>query len=132
MTGAAGAGLAYGAAAFALGFVFGALRVLFVAPALGPVGAVLVELPLMLGLLWPLCRWLVERWRIADRAWPRIAMGATAFACLLAAEYALAILGFGQSLSEVIAGLTRPEGLLGLAGQIGFAAFPWLQIRRPA
>ena len=124
------AGVMYGAAAFALGFVFGALRVGLIAPAVGPVAAVLIELPLMLVLLWPIGHRLAQRWNVPGKTRPRLAMGATALAILITAECALGVIGFNRTWTEVIAGMTRPEGWLGLAGQVIFAAFPWLQARR--
>jgi hypothetical protein len=54
---------------FALGFLLGSIRVLFVAPQIGVLGATLLEVPLMLAAASFLCRWAVGRlrWRRARR-----------------------------------------------------------------
>lgn len=48
----AGAGLAYWAVVFALGFVLGTIRVTWVIPAVGLMPATLLELPIILGASW--------------------------------------------------------------------------------
>ena len=55
------AGAAYFAIVFAVGFVLGALRVTFLAPAVGPLPAVALELPVMLAASWWTCGWLMRR-----------------------------------------------------------------------
>lgn len=118
------AGAAYFAIVFAAGFVLGTVRTLLLAPAVGPVAAVAMELPVMLGLAWIACGRLVRRFAIPS-GWPaRLVMGGVAFALLMAAEAALAILAFGQSPAAYLAGLTTQAGLLGLAGQVAFALIP--------
>ena len=57
-------------------------------------------------------------------------MGAVAFAVLMAAEFGLAGLVFGRSLDEQLAGYGSAPGAIGLAAQIGFAAFPVVQVWR--
>ncbi len=123
------AGLVYFLLVFAAGFVFGALRVTFVAPALGPFLAVLLELPLMLALSWFVCRAVIRRCAVPRDVSARALMGAVAFALLIAAELALAVFGFGATLSNALAAWRTPAGALGLAGQAVFAAFPLL-VRR--
>ena len=115
------AALAYVAPVFAAGFGLGTLRVLLVAPALAELTAVALELPVMLA-----ARWAVARFAVPAEAAPRLAMGALAFLCLMLAEAALASLAFGQSPGAFLGALATPAGALGLAGQAGFAAMPWL------
>uniref|UniRef100_UPI0013D942F5 hypothetical protein n=1 Tax=Sandarakinorhabdus rubra TaxID=2672568 RepID=UPI0013D942F5 len=55
----------------------------------------------------------------------RAVMGGTAFLWLMAAELGLS-LAFGRTAGEHLAALLAPAGLLGLAGQILFAALPLL------
>ncbi|HRK23480.1 MAG TPA: hypothetical protein PLQ11_00860 [Beijerinckiaceae bacterium] len=124
------AGFVYGAAAFALGFLFGVIRVSLVTPRIGPLWAVLVEVPVMLVLLWPLARRIASHWLVAVAFAPRLAMGTAALATLLTAEVALGMIGFNQGLDDVVGRLASPEGLFGLAGQIAFASFPCWQMRR--
>ena len=118
-------GLGYFAAVFAAGFAMGTLRVLVIAPRLGEVPAVLLELPVMLAVAWLVCGWLVRgRDLTAGQA---ALMGAVAFACLMLAEAALSVLVFARSLSDHIALYAQAPHLAGLAGQVGFAALPLLR-----
>lgn len=125
---APGAGAAYFASVFALGFVFGTLRVLVLEPQLGALAAVLVELPFMLAAAWWICgalvRWLSLPASIASRA----VMGAVAFTLLIGAEMGLAALLSGVSPARVLEGWTQAPGLAGLLGQIAFALFPVLHL----
>ena len=82
------AALAYWGAIFALGFVLGTLRVLWIAPQMGETRAVLFELPLMLAASWFAARWLVRRFGIGS-AGQALAMGALAFVLLMASEAGL-------------------------------------------
>jgi hypothetical protein len=113
---------------FALGFVLGTLRVIVLAPKLGELTATLVELPIMLGASWFICAWVVRRWAVSAKPWPRLVMGTTAFGLLIAAEILLGVVGFGRTAGDQIAEMSRGAGLLGVVGQLGFAAFPWLQL----
>jgi len=124
------AGLAYFVLVFALGFVLGALRVLFLQPALGATAAVLIELPLMLAASWWVCAWLLRRFAVPSVGTTRLVMGGCAFALLLLAEFALGTMVFAQSPAMFFAGFRAPHGWLGLLGQLGFALMPWLQRRR--
>jgi hypothetical protein len=118
--------LAYATLIFAAGFVLGAVRVLWVAPALGPFAAVALELPVMLTLSWVIAGRILRRWPV-PRGGPRLALGILAFALLMAAELALARWGFGQGTTQVLQGYASLPGLLGLAGQIGFGLIPALR-----
>ena len=125
------AALAYLAVVFAAGFALGTLRVLFVAPRIGPVAAVLIESPVMLGISWIIARALIARFVVPDRLEPRLVMGAVALMLLLAGEAALAVLAFGRTLQEHLAGYGTVAGAIGLAMQVVFGTFPLLQRRRP-
>lgn len=124
MAAAIRAGIAAFAIVFAIGSVLGTGRVLLLAPQLGALAATVIELPMMLVASWLTVGWAVRRWRVPWRAGARLAMGATAFALLIAAETALGVFGFGRSLAEQLAAMTSPDGALGLAAQIAFALFP--------
>ncbi|UYV16174.1 hypothetical protein [Porphyrobacter sp. ULC335] len=123
------AGAAYWAIVFALGFVLGTLRVLWVAPAIGLLPATMLELPVILTASWFAAGWLVRRFAIASRG-EALAAGALAFAILMAAECALASVLTGQSPAQWLAGPRQPHALLGLAGQVVFALMPWWRVRR--
>jgi ABC-type uncharacterized transport system permease subunit len=121
------AGLVYFAVVFAAGVVLGTLRVLVVAPALGEVAAVVLELPLMLAVSWIACGRIVERLRVPPHWRARAAMGAVAFGVLMAAEAGLAILAFGRSPAEHLVSYRDTAARLGLAGQVAFALMPLLR-----
>jgi hypothetical protein len=114
-------GLRYFAGVFAVGFVLGTIRTLWLAPAVGEVAAVAIELPIMLGFSGWWCRRLLAGRALSTGQ--RAMMGGSAFLCLMAAELALA-LAVGGTLANYMAGLMAPAGLLGLAGQLLFAVLP--------
>ena len=127
----ASAGLAYWAVVFALGFVLGTIRVLWLAPLVGLIPATALELPVMLGASWLASGWALRRFAITDSS-AAIAMGGLAFALLMLAECTLAVSMMGQSPAQWLAGLRQPHAALGLAGQMVFAAMPWWRARRGA
>ena len=121
------AGLFYFAIIFACGFLLGTVRTLLLLPAFGPLVAVALELPVMLGLAWIVAGRLTRgRAALADAA-ARLSMGGIALALLMVAEFALAIAGVGQAPSAYAASLLTPHGLLGFAGQALFGLLPWLR-----
>lgn len=123
-------GALYFAAVFATGFVLGVVRTLWVLPRAGPVGAVLIELPVILAVSWGVARALLRRWPLDTPG--ALAMGAFAFALLMLGEAGISVLLAGRSLAEHLALYARPEHLLGLLGQLVFAALPaWLARRSP-
>jgi hypothetical protein len=123
------AAIAYWGIVFALGFVLGAVRVTWLAPLVGLLAATAIELPLILGGSWLAAGWLIGRFGIA-RLTDALAMGALAFALLMAAECALAGALAGQTPVQWLADFRQPHALLGLAGQVVFALMPWLITRR--
>ncbi|MCC6306088.1 MAG: hypothetical protein IT545_12945 [Rhodobacteraceae bacterium] len=126
---ALGAGAAYGAAIFALGVVLGTVRVLVLAPRVGALGAVAVELPVMLGASWLAAGALARRFGVPARAGARAAMGAAGFVLLIAAEVALGR-SLGQDPARQAAALATAAGAAGLAGQVAFALIPLARLAR--
>jgi len=122
------AGVAYFAIIFALGFVFGTIRVLLLLPHIGETAAVLIEGPFILGASWFVCGMLIRRFAVGAHLTPRLYMGASALVLLLTAELFLGVYGFGRPLSEHFAHYTTTPGATGLAGQILFAMFPLLRL----
>lgn len=120
------AGAAYFAAVFAAGFALGVLRTTVLTPAIGHLAAVAIELPVILAIAWFACGALMRR--MTPTRGGAVVMGAVAFVLLMAAEAALSVLLFGRSLPEHFALYARPAHLLGLAGQIAFAAFPIVRV----
>jgi hypothetical protein len=123
------AAIAYWAMVFALGFVLGTLRVLWLAPLVGLIPATLIELPVMLGASWLASGWLVRHFAITDSG-AALATGGLAFALLMGAECALAVAMMGQTAGQWLADLRQPHAALGLAGQVVFAIMPWWRVRR--
>lgn len=58
-------------------------------------------------------------------------MGCAAFLLLMAAEFVLAFFVFGRPVDEIAHHYQTLAGVLGLAGQIAFAAFPYLMLKMP-
>lgn len=116
------AGAAYGVIGFGLGFGFGVVRTMLVAPAIGAFIAVAIETPLMLAACTPLASWCLRRWSIAAPV-AALTMGLAAFAALMVCEFLLG-LALGQNPAAMLAAIKLPAGLLGLAGQIAFAVLP--------
>jgi hypothetical protein len=120
------AGIAYFAMIFALGFVLGTVRVLFIIPYIGEWYATLLELPVILTASWFASGWLINGMQIAPDNASRLTMGLIAFSLLILADLMLG-LAFGRSLGEQASAITQPAGLLGLAGQIVFGLLPWIR-----
>jgi hypothetical protein len=123
------AALAYWAGVFALGFVLGTLRTLWLTPLLGDLAAVAAELPVILAASWWWSVRVLRRHPQPTRG-AALAMGALAFALLMGAELALGMALGGLSASAWLASLGSPAGALGLAGQVAFAAIPALRWRQ--
>lgn len=121
-------GTAYVAAVFAAGFVLGVLRTLVLVPLLGVLGAVLVELPVILTIAWLVCTRILRRRPLLPPA--AVAMGVVAFLLLMLAETAVSTLLAGRSLAEHLALYVQLPHQVGLVGQLAFAAFPWMLSRR--
>lgn len=117
------AALGYFAVTFAVAFAFGAVRQTMVAPRLGDLAAVAIEVPPLLAVSWFAARWAVRRFSVGDRTASRLAMGGLAFALLQATEFALAA-AFGTPPSAYAALFVTPAGALGLAAQVAFALLP--------
>lgn len=120
------AGTAYFAIVFLAGFVLGTIRTLVLEPWVGELAATVLELPLILGVSWLVCGWVVGRWRIPAAPAARLAMGGLAFALLMAAEVGLART-IGDGFRAFVADLSTPAGALGLGGQLVFAIMPLLR-----
>lgn len=119
------AGTAYFGIIFLLGFWLGTVRVLVLTPQLGELFSVSLEVPVMLAVAWWVCDRLIKRFQVP--ATERLAMGAIALGWLLLAETGLGVGLLGQSWGEYLGHYATLPGLVGLLGQVAFAAFPRLQ-----
>lgn len=120
--------IVYVVAVFAAGFVLGVLRTLVLAPLLGALWAVLLELPVILTVAWLVCTRILRRWPLAPPA--AAGTGAIAISLLMLFEASLSNLLAGRSLAEHLALYAQLPHQVGLAGQLVFAVFPWIQARR--
>jgi hypothetical protein len=123
------AGAAYTLATYAFAFGVGALRVLLVAPRVGPTLAVLLEAPIVLAAAWQLARWSLRAFAVADDLAVRLAMAAFSFALLMTLEAAVGAVAFGQSLAAQVRAFKSAAGIIGLAAQLCFACIPLAQRR---
>lgn len=118
------AGALYFAVIFTLGFGLGTIRVLLIIPFLGELGAVLIELPVMLVASWIACGWVLRRLRVASTLWARLLMGGVAFTLLMMAEIGVSVFAFGRTPAEHLETYRSASALLGLSAQIVFAGMP--------
>lgn len=125
------AAVIYWGIVFALGFVLGTVRVLWVIPRVGLLPATVLELPIILTASWFAAGWIVRRFAIGGQR-EALILGGLAFVLLMAAECALAAVLAGESPAQWLAGLRQPHALLGLAGQMVFALMPWWRLRQGA
>jgi hypothetical protein len=124
------AGVIYALIVFLIGFIFGTVRVLLLAPHLGATVAVSLEAPIMLIASWFVSRRCLDWLDVPGTVEAGSVMGAVAFAMLISAEFCLAVLAFGRSATEHLASYASVAGAIGLAGQILFATFPVVQFWR--
>lgn len=124
------AGAGYFALVFALGFVLGTVRTIFVGGGGDRLLGVLIELPIMLAASWLLCAWIVRRFAVAAATGPRLAMGGLAFLLLMLAEMGLGAL-FGRTPAQHLLLYREPSYAIGLLAQILFAAVPLAQLWMP-
>lgn len=114
------AGLVYALAVFAVGFLFGTVRVLLVEPMLGATTAVAVEVPLMLGVSWLAAKAVLGRLPVERSPSPRLVMATVALLVLMLLETVLG-LAFGSSLQAQGEAYLTLRGLFTAVGQVGFA-----------
>jgi hypothetical protein len=117
----------YVLAAFGLGFLLGPLREFVLAPRIGRLAALLVELPVMLGF----CAWIapriLRRCRIPPGL-PRLRAGFAALSLLLALEFLTGIALRGWDLRGWLADFATPGGLVTLLAYLVFALIPrWVR-----
>ena len=120
------AGAVYFGIVYPVGFALGAVRVLATAPRLGETVAVLIEAPLILTVSWLASQRCVARFGVPPMTAARLVMGLAAFGLLMTSEFSLALLAFGRSAADQMAGFRSPGGAIGLAAQVAFGLFPLL------
>jgi len=116
-------GALYAACLFLVGFALGTLRVFVIAPLLGDLAAVLIELPVILGLSWVVFGALARR-NIPGVSSARWTVCVTAFLVLMGLESTLAIFVTEGGVTVFLANWLTLPGAIGLVGQIAFALIP--------
>lgn len=117
----------YGVAAFAIGFVFGALRELVLVPALGAGTGALVEFPLVTAAVVAFAVFRARRVPAGRAA--ALARGVGGVAVLLAIEVAFLRLALGLPLAPFMASLDPRTGSLFPVGLLAMAIAPPLVAR---
>lgn len=121
-------GVLYFLAVFAVGFVLGALRVSVIVPRLGPLTAVLLEIPIMLASAWLICGWLLRRHTLTAPG--RLVMGGLAFGLLMLAELGLSVALAGRTPAEHWELYRQLPEQIGVLAQLLFALMPLAARRR--
>lgn len=124
------AGALYFLLIFLLGMALGTVRVLVIEPRVGAFASVLIELPFMLAASWYVCGRLIRYLSVPAALASRAAMGALAFLLLMGAELGLSLFAVGGTVRDHFANYGQTVPLIGLFGQLAFAAFPLVRDRR--
>ncbi len=117
-------GLVYFIIVFSFAFGLGVARSLLIAPQIGETAAVIFEVLILLLASQIVARRFVHKWPFS--LVQLVLIGAIAFVSTMVSEAGLAGVIRDQSLDQWVNTLTTPLGLVGLAGQIGFALMPIL------
>ena len=123
------AGVRYFLGVFALGFVAGVVRNVYLVPRFDELPSVLLEIPVMLTAACVHCGRVVRRDAVPETPRARSLMGGVAFTLLMVAEAVLSMVVFSRSPREYVADLLTPHGVVGLLAQIGFGIVPLLRRR---
>jgi hypothetical protein len=123
------AGLLHFLIVFGTGFALGTLRELVLAPSMGRMAALALELPVLVIVTWLSAMIIVRRFALDARR-ARLAAGVIAFVLLQTGELAVGVFGFGRSLAATIGALATPAGLATLAVQSIVILFPLMVPRR--
>jgi hypothetical protein len=119
------AALRYFALIFALGFLLGTARVMMTQPAIGLLGSLVLEVPVMVLASLVVARQTIAMYEISGLL-RGLGMGGIAFLLLMVAEAALASMFYRQPPLQWAASLTRWPDVIGFGGQIAFAVIPML------
>lgn len=124
------AGLLYFALVFGAGFMFGAVRVLWVEPRFGTRMAELMETPFMLVVTVAAAKWIVGRLAVPSEPFSRLGMGFVALGFLLIAEFIFVLWLRGLSIIEYFATRDPVSGTVYFIMLGVFAVMPLFVTRR--
>jgi hypothetical protein len=120
------AGVLYFAIVFALGFVLGIVRTLWVVPRAGTRMAELMETPIMLVVTIVAAGWVVQRFTLPPLPSARVGMGCIALIFLLVAEFGFVLWLRRLSVREYLATRDPVSGTVYYVMLVVFAAMPLL------
>jgi hypothetical protein len=120
------AGAFYFAVIFAVGFVLGAVRTLWVVPLFGTRMAELMEMPIMLVVTIVAARWTVLRLSVPSMWSARLGMGCIALILMLIAEFGFVLWIRGLSIKEYFATRDPVSGAAYYLLLVVFAIMPRL------
>lgn len=120
------AGFVYFAVVYLAGFALGLLREVLIAPVVGRVAAVLVEMPLMLVVMVLAAKSVGRRMAVPSDIASRLRMGVVAFGLLTLAEAVSAKILRGHDLGQWLQSFATAEGFVSLLMFVLFAAMPML------
>jgi hypothetical protein len=123
------AGVIYFLLVFAVGWVLGPIRELWLVPRLGRTMGSLLEAPLMVIAMILAAGWILRRLKVPDAFNARLAVGLVALGILLVAELVGVRWVRGISIQEYLSGYATPSGLISLLLFLLFAAMPSLDER---
>src|SRR5258706_12233751 len=115
---------------FGAGFVFGPMRILWVAPRIGTRLAEVLEAPIMLVISSVAARWIVRKLTVPNTASSRLGMGVIALGLTLVAEFTLVLWLTGLSISDYLANRDPVAATVYYVTLGGFADMPLLFGRR--
>ena len=124
------AGVLYFALVFAVGFVLGTIRTLWIVPSLGARTAELMEMPIMLAAIVLAARWVSRRLLSAPTLATRLGVGFVALGFLLVTEFTVVLWFRGLTINEYFAGRDPIAGAAYVMMLGVFAVMPLLVTRR--
>lgn len=125
------AGLFLGFNVFAIGFVFGTIRVLVADGPFAQTVALWLEIPLLVLATWFVAALTVARFEMVDMVSERWHAGLIGFVVLQAGEILTGVYAFGRPLADVLASYGSGRGLLSAIVQTVVIFFPVWVLRRP-
>jgi hypothetical protein len=124
-------GVIYFSLVFAVGFILGFIRVLWVVPRLGDRAAELIEAPLMLAAIYVSARFITRRFK-ASRNVDLLYSGLVALVLLLVVEFSVVLGLRGMSIAEYLTERDPVAGAVYVVMLVIFALMPWLVESRHA
>ncbi len=126
------AGVLYFAAVFAVGFVLGTIRTLWVVPRLGVRAAELIEAPIMLAVSILTARWVVQRLGFPAGLLRRLASGVVALGLMLLVEFTFVLWIRGLTMRQYMATRDPVSGAVYFLTLGAFAVVPVFVARAAA